>query len=215
MKHTKLLKVVATSLAVVTASCGSAYAAAITGSSANINIISAPASVQTGNLEQDGFFNVFEEQTTVVTNLGVNASTVGDSFPPAPVATTISGSVTSFFLHYDSDLDPATLTGFLEFDGPILGIIWGAGLLDSSDSILGAVGTTYSPAGSARGYESGNDSVVFTSLNRVDFESLANNGIDSLRVLVAADIEVSEPSILAVFGLGLLGLGFARRKQPV
>jgi hypothetical protein len=38
-------------------------------------------------------------------------------------------------------------------------------------------------------------------------------GLDSIGVIVSAPAVVPEPSIIALFGLGLVGIGFARRKR--
>lgn len=191
-----------------------ANAAAIVGQSSTIQVISAPANVQSGSVESDDFFSVFEEQTTFVTGLAVNATVAGDPFVGGTSTPgSVTGYVTSFFVHYDPVTSLDALNGFLAFDGPILGLIWNQSELNASDGIVGAPGTTYTPQ-SSRDYESGNDQVIFTSVNQVDFQALAGNSVDSLRVIVAATA-VPEPGALAVFGLGL-GLGalaLARRRR--
>jgi len=203
-------------LAVMTAGILSTtvHAAAITGSSANVDLIAAPADVSGGALESDTLFRVFEEKTTTVSGLAVQTASVGETLVTA-TGGSVSAAVTSFFVHFDrvggQDAGSAgILDAFLEFDGDIVGIIWQAGDLVATDSLLGLAGTTYTPA-SIRGYEAA-DSLIFSSLNRVDFSALVDNAkVDSFRVLVADAIP--EPGAIAIFGLGLAGLVYTRRKR--
>lgn len=188
---------------------GTAHAAAITGSSANVQVVVAPADVSGGGpLESNSFFTVFEEQTVALSGYGANTVTVGENLLTA-TGGSITGTVTSFFVHFDPEVDTTLSGGFLEFDGPIVGILWSS--LGTSDGVFGLPGTAYTPA-STRGYESA-DTLVFTSANRVDFTAIvAGNNVDSFRVLIGATA-VPEPGALAVFGLGLALLGFARRRR--
>lgn len=192
-------------------------AAAITASSANVQIISLPTDVSGGDpngaLESDSFFRVFEENTTTVSGLAVNTVTVGETIGTA-TGGTVSGQVTSFFVHFDPignvDLPVGLLGGSLTFDGPILGIIWDRVALTNTDATLGLSGTTYTPA-AFRGYESA-DTLNFTSANAIDFATVVDaKKVDSFRVLVGT--QIPEPGMLAIFGLGLAGLGYARRKR--
>lgn len=191
-----------------------AQAAAITGSSANIDLIAAPADVSGGALESDSLFRVFQEQTLTISNLAVQTVTVGENLATA-TGGTVTGAVTSFFVHFDriggqDGGSAGASNAFLEFDGDILGVIWQASALAATDGLLGLGGTTYTPA-SIRGYEAA-DTLIFSSLGRVDFSALVDNAkVDSFRVLVADPIY--EPGIFAILGFGVIGLGLARRKR--
>lgn len=191
----------------------SAQAAAITASSTNVQIVTAPADISgNGPLGSNTLFTVFEEQTTSVTALAVNSSLVGDSLGLS-TSGSISGAITSFFVHYDPVSANSLSGGFLEFDGPIVGIIWQTDELDATDGILGLAGTTYLPAGFRRYETGGSDTLDFSTANRVDFSATTTSlNVDSFRVLIAADA-IPEPGAFALFGIGLAGLGYARRKR--
>ncbi|MDH3634369.1 MAG: PEP-CTERM sorting domain-containing protein [Gammaproteobacteria bacterium] len=104
------------------------------------------------------------------------------------------------------------------FDGLILGVMSdSSGSLEvASSSLLGAAGTLYPVLPfSARGLEGippcpASDDCYNVSGNALTLTMRVTEPGDWIRVITAS--RVPEPSIIALFGLGLLVLGFARRK---
>ena len=122
--------------------------------------------------------------------------------------------------------------GWVDFDADILAVITQTSLLDLSDTFLNNNVTYLNPG--LRGLES-NDSVsigtVPNELNRLYVNWVASTPGDYVRVITGLSnggtdpcsnnpagtggcpTSIPEPSILALMGLGLAGIGFARRKR--
>lgn len=104
------------------------------------------------------------------------------------------------------------------FDGTILGVMSTSnGSLEIASQFLGATGTLYPVANmSARGMEGNpldglmNDDWYDFSGDTIRLGMRVTEPGDWIRVVTAA---VPEPSIIALFGLGLLGLGITRRRK--
>ncbi|OAN17751.1 hypothetical protein A3K86_02190 [Photobacterium jeanii] len=95
------------------------------------------------------------------------------------------------------------------FDSKILGVMSDSGgtLEAASSSFLGAPGTTYPGAFGARGME-GNDSYIIDG-NKLTVSMRVTQPGDWIRVIT----DVPEPASMALFGLGLMGLGLSRRRK--
>ncbi len=143
----------------------------------------------------------------------------GDAYAPGviPAGTEVS----SFFVHFDTpNVDHQSMQVVIQTDADILGVILTDSLLDDSDPILGAPGTTYPTGLALRGTTSdpteGNDKVVIgypadnyarTLIITFDVE----NVLDQIRVITV----VPEPSSAALAFVAMVALGGAvwRRRR--
>jgi PEP-CTERM motif len=112
-----------------------------------------------------------------------------------------------------------TLAGYVDFDAPILGVIWRSTTLTATNALLGATGVRYlTPAG--YGLESGSDFFTIApsgNANRIaiNFFSATSPG-DEMRVITGRRVVapvVPEPAtwLSMVVGFGIAG-SFLRRR---
>lgn len=191
-----------------------------------IALVGAPSSVEAGATEDDGSMLLFLEREGVLLPTQVAGeitlpTTVADGLGTTPGAVGAGSRVDSYFVHFDTatvDL-PITLSGTITFETDILAVMLFGASLDASDSILGAPGSTYPPAGDFfRGTSeltSGGDIVTLSSDRRtLTIQSRVSqiagfSGIDQLRIVTAT---VPEPSTAWLIAIGLLGAGLRSRK---
>jgi len=143
-------------------------------------------------------------------------------------------SVNSFILHFDGvgnnqQGDSLHATGTYIFDSPILAVIWTgarpnaqpqtANNLDATDSILGAVGTTYPNGLIGRGieledfYATNGTNDTFTVVgNEFSLSVFSKSAyLEQVRVITAGiTASVPAPSALFLFGSALALLSFRR-----
>ncbi len=202
--------------------------AALVSYSANVEVITPPASVQLEQLVSDTKIRVFEESTkTLAGSLPVDGIFSGD-YPPLgreAYFSIASGTlVTSFLFHADLNGAPSNPIPFIAsatFSNEIIGLIFFSSTLGQTDTAVGSAFTSYPQAPSSdasfRGFEFGG----VCAENTTDCVSLSQDRrtislawsvaeySDQLRVIVS----VPTPATIALLGLGLAGIGAARRNQ--
>ena len=119
-------------------------------------------------------------------------------------------TVASHYIFYDPG--PTTrLTGTVDFDSDVIGIITSTGLLAASD-FLANTGVTYLNPG-MRGLENGNDTVFISGPRQISIDFMASSPGDYIRVITqfSPAAEVPEPSSIILMGSGLFGFAAWRR----
>lgn len=156
----------------------------------------------------------FERQVTLTSPLSlghVNPGFVDNETQLVGGTVTSDTTVQSYMVRLDPVAQgPITLTGFVVFDTPILGVLIGS-QLGPTDALLGRPGITYN-ANSFRGLElngvPGEDAFQISADRlRIDFVVNVGEWTDDIRILTA----VPSPSAAAILGLG--GLMAARRRR--
>lgn len=195
-------------------------AGAITGvSGAGVQIIP-PPSVNPGDLESNTDVYVFNEVQDISAPFDIDINLVGT--PGATAATNPGGPVgqipfgqfiSSHFLHSDQ-VGPGftTLTGTVSFDREILGLQFLDAELDTTDSTLGAAGTSYPTFASRRGadWDSGFSELfsISTDGKTLRYTVGTSNVIDQVRIITRG---VPTPGSAAL--IGLAGLAAVRRRR--
>jgi hypothetical protein len=174
-----------------------------------------PANIQNGQWTSNTETRVwFERQTTLAADLTlshVNTGFVTTGVPRVSGTVTAGTAVQSYMIRMDTATrNPVELSGFVIFNTPILGLIFGGNLLDTTDSILGRPGITYN-TNTNRGLEFDGTPDAFTisaDRLRIDFTVWTQNGpTDDIRVVTT----IPSPSAAALLGIG--GLLAARRRR--
>jgi len=128
------------------------------------------------------------------------------------------GSVDSFIVHADQSGRNVTLAGSITFDADIIGIIFAGETLAATDSLLGALGTTYAGGASERGIElRGRNSwfSISSDLRTFAFQTVVGREMDEFRILTNTSIQstiVPIPAAAWLFGSALCLLGRIRRR---
>ena len=206
---------------------GLALVAAATGASAAsvsgdiVELLNAPPSVVEEGTESDSQIFLFLERQNVslASTLAVNVSSPGSYGANPGVTTLATGTVLdSYFLHMDivdsgdgGVANRRDLAGSIVFDRPVLGIIGSDPELDASDAILGSPSTFYPTGTSGRDTWEGGDSITL-SADRMTLTihtfRVFNDYTDQIRILVLPEADTG-----ALLGLGLVGLGWHRKRR--
>lgn len=188
--------------------CASQSSASLIGFTADIEVISAPPSVELGAIESSAKIRAFAEKQNLALPSSVTANitapgtyTFTSGGPPVFTSGTLATGtvVSSYLLHFDPAGSPGTpiaRTGSVTFDEEVLGVIVLASSLIASDATLGAPGTFYSANG-LRGLETGppGDSVTLSPDRRTVLVTLnIAPTFDEVRIItggmaVAVDIK--------------------------
>jgi len=153
----------------------------------------------------------FSENQNVLLPADLDVDNLADGLGGETSGGTLSAGtfVSSYYVFFDPDADPASQEGTVTFSSPILAILTSTGKLIATDGLLGNAGVNYlSPT--ARGIEVPDDNVSITGLNTISVNWLSSTPGDHIRVLTAA---IPEPSTFVLAAFGLLGIGCRRRKQ--
>ena len=188
-----------------------------------------------GDLESNTYLSAFDELQNVVLPSDLTVGFMPPVDPPGtlpddPVGFIAAGtSVSSHLIHFDPvgnwfDKDTkVTLTGWVTFDAPILGVIGGVNQLDNTDSNTSGHPAANIPLGlpnvhygwdGVRGIEIGDYAdtiqILASDLHTiyVDF-TVADYGIDQIRVITAVPI----PATLMLLASGLAGILAWRRMR--
>jgi prepilin-type processing-associated H-X9-DG protein len=138
----------------------------------DVEPVRAPASVIFNALESSTMIRTFQEQKNFVLPSGVetNISRPGryNSFASMSSGSVSAGTrINCYFLHFDPvGSQSSQVSGRMNFNGDILGIICRDAQLNASDSVLGAPGTRYPTGQSSRGFENGVEDVEVSSDKR-------------------------------------------------
>ena len=165
-----------------------------------------PVNLAVNNYESDDYIRVFSERTdhVLAQDVRVNFTEPGFYFEGAqlsqewvPAGTVVS----SYLLHFDSsDANPIVLTGCVEFDEPVVGVIVLDQELDDSDAELGHASITYPPPGFLhRGLEldTQDDDTVTLQENRrhICLHALTTTRMDQIRVITGAPEPLEMPFV--------------------
>ncbi|VAV89491.1 hypothetical protein MNBD_ALPHA02-490 [hydrothermal vent metagenome] len=169
-----------------------------------------PATLTVGNNNQQSpnLFGFNEDQNIAIT------STITVNVGTDPVSGDI---VASHYIFFDPEFTD-TITGWVDFDADIYGIITDSTKLAASD-FLANTGVNY-VGSTLRGLEGGDSASIDPGMaNRLLINFRAGSPGDYIRVLTmrspGASNNIPEPSMMGLLGLGLLGVVALRRRKYI
>lgn len=159
------------------------------------------------NLNSPNLF-AFDEDQNIVLGVSLNVDLLASTGNPGVLAA--GTTVASHYVFFDP-ARRSTIRGRVNFNSPILAVIYTRDNLNASDILLNDGVTYLSP--DLRGLE-GDDEVSLADFNSLRFRTTASSPGDYVRVLTAfsPDISVPAPAAIALFGLGLAAIGLRRAR---
>lgn len=214
MKACTILRIVMASLfsmAAVNIAHATVIGGNVTSGSGSFNKLSVPFSASTpdNTVGEDTFDDpnlyAFDEDQNINITSGL---TVDEGTNPQA-----GDTVASHYVFFDPG--PSTSqVGWVDFDADIFGIATSTANLAASD-FLANTGVSYENP-TLRGLEGGDSaSIDGSNPRRLRVDWTASSPGDYVRVLTERSrlAEVPEPGVLAMFGVGLAGIGFAARRK--
>ncbi len=184
----------------------------------NIVIVGPPASVITGQYQNNGNIRLFEEQEAIelTSRVWVDIVSPGRYDEPGDLEDDAflrrDTMVASYLLHADPRNPPQEYQGTVEFDMDILGVIVRRNRLRNTDAMLGAPGTAYpddSYPSTGLELDPDEDWVRLIDQRTLRVHFTVHNAVDEVRVLTA----IPEPGSWLLLASGLLGLGLGQRRR--
>jgi hypothetical protein len=211
--------------------------AAVSATTGAVAPVPAPASLADGASTSNATISVITERSVTFTGpVAAALSTIyswnGTSWAAGAPSGMNGLCVASHLLHYDRASGKGALSGTVRFSQHIIGILPVQPLLDVTDQVLGAPGTTYATHEATRGLELAAIVPGHDVLGRPQADTLAitaqtstlhlvTDRLDEVRVLTLCDPpvvpEVSSAFLLPLTALAVAGIAVAagrRRKRP-
>lgn len=183
--------------------------ASIVAVSSGVSLQPTPPAGPTGSLPPPFTFAWDEQQSISVASLAMDMG--GGPWVAPPVSpTSYTGLVNSHMIHWTTDHSGISASGWVQFDAPILGVIFTDSNLSTSDPMCGLLPATYASGYPGRLLDFGSTLTIFSgSLDTLHFDFLSGSPIHEyteVRVITA----VPAPGALAFLGAG--GLVAVRRR---
>lgn len=125
-----------------------------------------------------------------------------------PVPGTLVGTYDCHFIHFTSSSQPNVFGG-VTFLTPIVAVAWGDTMLDNTDGVWGATGTTYPTGTLGRGINAA--AIVSAAGNTVNFQFAGLPGFLEIEQLRVWTVAVPAPGSCSLAAIG--GLAALRRKR--
>lgn len=133
-----------------------------------------------------------------------NPGTSGGAVPG-----TVSGLVSSHFIHWEGTIGSPAVAGSVVFNQPIIGVIFKPANLNATDALLGAIPTTYPTGYPFRGLNAVSSFTIMG--NALKYKFLSNSVATEL-VQLRVITQAPTPGGAAVLGLGGALVGLRRRR---
>ncbi|MCC6676092.1 MAG: hypothetical protein IT436_03010 [Phycisphaerales bacterium] len=182
--------------------------AAIIGVSGGVTLLPTPPAGPTSLLSPPFAFAWDEQQNISVTSLSMDMG-AGPWVAPPAAPTTYTGLISSHMIHWTTDHSGISASGSVQFNGPIIGVIFDGTRLAMSDPVCGLPPTVYLSGHPGRLLDIGSTVRILPgTLDTLHFDFISSSPaheFTEVRVITA----VPAPGAMALLGAG--GLVAARR----